>query len=92
MNDLEPLLQPPRKHLEPSEAAIDEFLEVTKRLAAKHGCTVAEVIEARKVLEMQRQNNLYHANGNVHDDQMLGFGSLLQGLISALKVLAGKLR
>jgi hypothetical protein len=37
--------------------SLDKFLTEAKKLAAKHECSLHDVIEAKKVLEMERAND-----------------------------------
>lgn len=70
-----------------SMSEVDGFLADAVALAKKHSLTVSEVIAARDVLERRRQNDLYTANGDAFDEQMAGFGELLQQLTAAVESL-----
>jgi len=64
---------------------LDDFIAVIVKLSKKHGISVAEVIAAKEVLENERNNNFQVNNGDAFDEQMAGFGELLQQLISAIE-------
>ena len=71
------LEQPVRKNQDYSEKA-----EIVKmmQLSEEYGITLPETIDIMKFLEMKRQNDLYQANGDIHDEQMAGLGELLTSL------------
>jgi len=65
------------------------FLEwVVKELAKKHKLTTTEIINGLKVLELQRRNDLFVANGDIHDEQIAGIGEEFQGISSSLREIA----
>ncbi|CCQ64077.1 conserved hypothetical protein [Crocosphaera watsonii WH 0402] len=41
---------------------------------------MSDVIAAKSALEQERSNNLYVKNGDTFDEQMAGFGELIQEL------------
>ena len=53
---------------------LDSVIEVAK--ASK--LTIGVLVEAAKVLEMRRANNLMAANGDIFDEQIAGIGDVLQ--------------
>jgi len=59
------------------------------KIANELKCSLSDVIEADKVLELDRKNNVYIENGDIHDEQMAGFGLLIKELINTLKELNG---
>ena len=63
---------------------LDSFLGGLKEIAAKYKVSIEAVIEAKKVLEMERRNDLYAANGDYFDEQMGGFGDRLSEIASAI--------
>lgn len=63
----------------------DQWIDYVKDLAKKNKMPIGEVIEILKVAEMYRQNTVYVANGDIHDEQMAGFGELLRELIGLIK-------
>jgi hypothetical protein len=79
--------QAPRNDRYVEEENLDEFLELATKLSKKHKLTVADVIAARRVLEMKRTNDLYVANGDAFDEQIGGIGELLESMCSAIEEL-----
>ena len=71
------LEQPVRRDQEYSE---NIEIEKVKTLSYKHEISIQETIDILKFLEMKRQNDLYQANGDIHDEQMAGLGELLTSL------------
>ena len=69
--------QPVRRDQEYSE---NIEIEKVKTLSFKHEISIQETIDILKFLEMKRQNDLYQANGDIHDEQMAGLGELLTSL------------
>lgn len=47
----------------------------------KTGLNYDQVLETCKMLELRRKNELYVANGDIHDEQMAGFGELIKQFI-----------
>ncbi|MGB3512843.1 MAG: hypothetical protein WBA93_27235 [Microcoleaceae cyanobacterium] len=39
-------------------------------------------------MEMERRNNLYHWNGDTFDEQMAGFGYLIDDIKESIKIMA----
>ena len=77
--------QKERNYCTVEDSHLDAFIAVIVKLSKKHGISVAEVIAAKEVLESERKNDLYVRNGDAFDEQMAGFGELLQQLISAIE-------
>ncbi len=77
--------QEPRNfhRIENSEKLIEQ-IEILKKVQKKTGLTYEQVIDTCKMLELRRRNNLYADNGDIFDEQMTGFGELLQELISTI--------
>jgi hypothetical protein len=82
--------QEPRNYHRILMSDIDDFLSDAKDLALKLKINVADVIAAKHALELQRQNNLYAANGDAFDEQLAGFGDILRDIHDALKDIAEK--
>ncbi len=55
--------------------------EEIQNVSDKTGLTINQVIEIRKILEEERKNNISVSNGDVFDEQMAGFGELIQKFI-----------
>ena len=77
--------QPPRDNQRVDDRYLDEFLGTAVKLAAKHKISVESVIEARRVLEIERANDLRNLAGDYHDEHMGGFGEILNRIASALE-------
>ena len=60
-----------------SNENIDQFLEGAADLAKKHSTTIAVVVEAKRVLEMERNNSILVQAGDYHDEHLAGFGEIL---------------
>jgi len=72
--------QEPRRYLKVREIEISDLLTVAKKQAKEHKIEVSLVLEAYRIKEMERRNNLYADNGDIFDEQMQGFGELFQEL------------
>lgn len=77
--------QSERRWARVSNDILDDFLSDVVNLAKKHKISVTDVIAAKQALEIERQNNLYVANGDTFDEQMMGFGELLQEISATLR-------
>jgi hypothetical protein len=80
----------PRLQHTPNEHKINTFFNEVKELSSKHKMSIAEVIECFKVLELQRKNDLFLANGDLHDFQMSEVNELLEQAIESLRMIADK--
>jgi hypothetical protein len=76
--------QKPRESHEFCSDDVIFFLSVIENVMAKTGLSYEQVMRAYEYMQMERKNNLYHDNADVFDEQMMGFGELLQKLISLL--------
>ena len=72
--------QSPRAYCKVEISDIDNFLENAVRLAEKYHINVSDVIAAKSALEQEISNNLYVKNGDTFDEQMAGFGELIEEL------------
>lgn len=63
------------------ESLLDEMLDIS----ARYKIPVTYVLSAREILELERRNNLYLQNGDTFDEQMAGFGQLIQELNETFK-------
>ncbi len=68
-----------------SNESLDGFLSHAAKLAKKHSVTVSDVIAAATLLQLERKNDLYVANGDIHDEHMAGIGEILQSIATALE-------
>lgn len=77
--------QPQRPACRIEAGDLDSFLAEAMKLATKHRISVDSVIEARRVLEISRANDLQTVSGDYHDEHMGGFGELLSRIADALE-------
>jgi hypothetical protein len=77
--------QEPRNWRSITESDIKEHIEMIKQLAKETKLTVDQVIKVEELLELERRNNLYVSNGDIHDEQMQGLGEILQEIRVALR-------
>jgi len=82
--------QGPRKYHRVSVGDIDDFLNDAKELASKLKIELKDVIAAKHVLELQRRNDLYAANGDALDEQLAGFGDVLRDIQNTLSDIVDK--
>ena len=80
--------QQPREDKSVSIEYVSGFLNEVSELAKKHKVSMADVIEARKVLELERRNDLYLSNGDIHDEQMAGIGKEIQEVANSIEKLS----
>ena len=81
--------QSPRNYREVSLYELDLFLKQAADLANEFNISVSDVIEAKKALEMERQNSLCVASGDTLDEQLAGFGQILQEMVAAIERIGG---
>ena len=80
--------QQPRDYRYVSIKDVGGFLEEASELVKKHKVSVSDVIEAHKVLELKRRNDLYVANGDIYDEQMGGIGKEIQKVADSIEKLS----
>jgi hypothetical protein len=76
--------QRPRDHRVVGRGDVINDMEAVKEIAESTGSTKQEVIELMRVMEMERQSNLYVDNGDAFDEQLEGFGYLIREFIDVL--------
>lgn len=79
--------QPARNYSKIDENRLETFIEEINEVAQKTGVSLETALKAREILEMERRNDLFVANGDIHDEQMSGFGDLLEDLTNAISEL-----
>jgi hypothetical protein len=57
---------------------------IMKQIAADQQVSLAEVIAIHHTLELHRRNQLLLQAGDIHDEQLAGFGEILQGIQDAI--------
>lgn len=77
--------QPPRNEYRVSHQLLDAHLSDFGDLAKKHGISIETVIEAKRVLELERRNAIESLAGDYHDEHMGGFGEILSRIAEALE-------
>ncbi|MGY1426530.1 hypothetical protein [Lysobacter sp. A289] len=77
--------QPSREDYRVSHQLLDAHLHDFVDLAKKHGVSVETVIEAKRVLEMDRRNSMESLAGDYHDEHMGGLGQILSRIAEALE-------
>jgi hypothetical protein len=80
--------QPPRDYKRATSVDVDDFLAIAKELALKHKIEVSDVVAAKHALELQRRNDLQVANGDAYDEQLAGFGEILNNIADSLRDMA----
>jgi len=76
--------QKPRPYYVVDADELDDQIKIMVELSKAHKTTLDQVISISHVLELKRANDLYAYNGDAFDEQMQGFGELLQELIYAM--------
>lgn len=82
--------QPNRNFYRVTSQEIDEFIASALELSKKHDISLSEVVATKAVLELERRNDLYAANGDAFDEQIAGIGEILQSLSSAIESLKNR--
>ena len=77
--------QPERQHKTIQKDNIESFIQEAQEIANKYKISVPDVINAAKVLELERKNDLYISNGDIFNEQIAGIGTPLQQLISVIE-------
>lgn len=77
--------QPSREDYRVSHQFLDAWLEDAAILAKKHSISVADVIAAKRALELERRNSMDSLAGDYHDEHMGGFGQILSRIADAIE-------
>lgn len=77
--------QPSRDDYRVSHQLLDAHLNDFVNLAKKHGVSVETVIEAKRVLELERRNSMESLAGDYHDQHVDGLGQVLSRIADALE-------
>jgi len=72
--------QPPRQFRETTFEETDALLSECAKLASKHKVPIETVLLAKQVQEMRRRNDLFVDDKDALDEQLAGFGELLEAL------------
>ena len=71
------LNQKPRKYKSKELKDTEERLKTYIKIAKEHKVSLSDVITTARILELERSNDLFVANGDIHDEQMSGLGEIL---------------
>ena len=85
------LEQKPRNYKSVEIEQVEERLKEFKDIADVNKVSLSDVIATAKILELERRNNLFVANGDIHDEQMSGLGEILNGIKDSLSLIATSL-
>ena len=77
--------QPERNNYRVNHDYLDAFLADVEELAKKYSVPMEVVIDAKRVLEMERQNNIAVQAGDYLDEPAGGFGHILSRIAKALE-------
>lgn len=80
--------QDPRNFRHIKYSDIVDFITEAKSIAKDEDISLELVFEAYRIKEVERRNNLFVDNGNIFDEQMAGFGGLLESLIAHFNVIS----
>jgi protein-disulfide isomerase-like protein with CxxC motif len=70
--------QPVRDRHHVTARDVLDHIDTLKAVAQEAGISLDQAIEVWRVMEQARANNIAVANGDVHDEQMAGFASILE--------------
>jgi len=73
--------QEPRSYCKPLEGEAYDLIDEIERVGSETAKSFDQVLDVYKILEQRRKNDLAVQNGDIWDEQMHGFGELLQSLI-----------
>lgn len=76
--------EPERKYFDIDFKYVKSDCENIKKIAKETGMSVTDVIEVNKIKTQNRSIDCYVANGDIHDEQMSGFGELFKSFNSKL--------
>ncbi|QKJ29281.1 hypothetical protein HQ865_05765 [Mucilaginibacter mali] len=76
--------QQPRNYVNVKTDKVLELIDKIKRISKDTNLSIDQVIKIYEIKELERKNDLFAMNGDIHDEQMTGFGELLKNAISSL--------
>jgi len=74
------LEQKPRNFRKVETKDVEERLKEFISIAKSHKVSLSDVINTAKIMEQERSNDLFAANGDIHDEQMMGIGEILTNI------------
>jgi hypothetical protein len=75
--------QPERDEEHNTGFTADEMIIEIKRVMGVHGLSMDQSLRFFELLENKRRNQLYVNNGNILDEQLAGFGKLIDRFLDA---------
>jgi hypothetical protein len=76
--------QGPRNYYDINDSGLQGHLDRIQYLSRTYDMSVRDVIEAQRVLELARTNNIRVEAGDYLDEQIGGFGEILKDLINQI--------
>jgi hypothetical protein len=76
--------QDPRRTLKNYDTDIIALIENVKAIAKKTDLSIDQVLKAYEIKETERRTDFLIQNGDIHDEQMTGFGELVKDVTNAL--------
>jgi hypothetical protein len=73
--------QKPRKQYSVNIMDAIAFYKMAKLKAVENGININKLIKVYELLIVDRRNNLILDNGDIHDEQMMGIGDLINKII-----------
>lgn len=74
-----------RNYFDISEVELITFVERIKALSLKCNVSVENILEATRILELRRQNNIRVEAGDYLDENLGGFGDILNNIDQAIQ-------
>lgn len=78
------LNQPPRKSYSMNDNSMHDFLLDIKKIAIEMDVSFEIALKIVEIYELRRKNDLNYSDFNIKDEQLSGFGALLQALINVI--------
>lgn len=82
--------QPERKALYINQKEVKNLLDDALELSKNYKVPLETILKAYEIKEMERRNNLYKSNGDTFDEQMAGFGEILEKIAESLSNISEK--
>jgi len=77
--------QPERNRFTIRNKDLLDSIETLKELAEKSGISLDQAIKIAEIKQLERGNDLFASNGDIHDEQLAGFGEILEKIATALE-------
>lgn len=79
------LAQPIRKQKEVTEETVMQLITEINDVARIKEIDFNTTLRVYELAEQRRKNDLYVANGDIHDEQLFAFGNILDNLKDAIQ-------